>query len=114
MKRVFGGRSAARDVLICLMAVAFTALGTPSRAAARDLLVPAGAWHGVYLTIRNTVVRSASVKAGFSRETCRGLATGLATMQKSARNRWAKNDPSGSLSNLRLAVEVEVVALRAA
>lgn len=37
---------------------AFVAAASPSSATARDLLIPAGAWHGVFLPIRNQISAS--------------------------------------------------------
>jgi hypothetical protein len=53
MKHFFGRGLATLGVLF-----AFAGGLAPSVASARDLLVPTGTWHGVYLTIRNTVVKS--------------------------------------------------------
>jgi hypothetical protein len=53
MNRSFGRGFVTTGVLF-----AFLGLVAPSTAGARDLLVPTGTWHGVYLTIRNTVVKS--------------------------------------------------------
>ena len=53
MKRIFGCGWATTAVL-----AAFTVSVGSSVAHARDLLVPAGTWHGVYLTIRNTISAS--------------------------------------------------------
>ena len=54
MKNRFFGRGGAAISLL----VAFTAVISPSAAGTRDLLVPTGTWHGVYLTIRNTISAS--------------------------------------------------------
>lgn len=53
MKRFFGRGWAALAVL-----AGFAGFLAPSVASARDLLVPAGVWHGAFLTIRNQVSKS--------------------------------------------------------
>ena len=53
MKTIFSRGSDAIGSL-----VAFTLLLGASSASARDLLVPAGTWHGVYLPIRNQISKS--------------------------------------------------------
>jgi hypothetical protein len=44
-------------VVLCVL-VAWTAFAGASAAQTRDLLVPAGTWHGVYLTARNTISKT--------------------------------------------------------
>ena len=53
MKGIFNRGGAAIGFL-----VAFTLFVGPSSASARDLLVPVGAWHGVYLPIRTQISKS--------------------------------------------------------
>jgi hypothetical protein len=53
MKRFFGRRAAVAGIVVVL-----TALCVQAAASTRDLLVPAGTWHGVFLTIRNRISAS--------------------------------------------------------